>query len=69
MTKAELVDKLARKTKDFSKREIDAIVNTFFDCIKDALPPVTKLNCEGSAFSNCAPEKDAMAGTLKLELL
>lgn len=47
MTKAELVDKRADKVRDISKKEVDIIVNTFFDCIKDALASNDKVEVRG----------------------
>ena len=47
MTKAELVDKLADKVKDISKKEADIIVNAFFDSIKDALVTGDKVEVRG----------------------
>ena len=47
MTKAELVDKLADKVKDITKKEADIIVNAFFDSIKDALASNDKVEMRG----------------------
>ena len=47
MTKAELVDKLADKVRDISKKEAEIIVNAFFDSIKDALAIGDKVEVRG----------------------
>jgi integration host factor subunit beta len=47
MTKTELVEKLADKVKDITRKEVEIIVNTFFDCIKDALASNSKVEVRG----------------------
>ncbi len=50
MTKAELVDKLAGKITEITKKEADIIVNAFFDSIKDALAAGDKVEVRGFGF-------------------
>ena len=47
MTKADLVDKLADKVRDITKKEADIIVNAFFDSIKEALAIGEKVEVRG----------------------
>ena len=47
MTKAELVDKIAEKKPGLTRKEVEHIVSTAFDSIKDALSREDKVEIRG----------------------
>jgi integration host factor subunit beta len=47
MTKEKLVNKLADKVTGISRKEVEIIVDTFFDSIKDALSSNNKVEVRG----------------------
>ena len=47
MTKAELVEKVADKLDHLTKKQTEAIINTIFDSIKDALSAGDKIEIRG----------------------
>ena len=47
MTKAELVDKIAEKKVDVTRKQVEVVVNTVLDGIKDALSRDDKVEIRG----------------------
>ncbi len=47
MTKAELVDKIAEKKSGLTRKDVEAVVNTVLDSIKDALSKEDKVEIRG----------------------
>ena len=47
MTKAELVDKIAEKKPGLTRKDVEAVVNTVLDSIKDALSNEDKVEIRG----------------------
>jgi len=47
MTKAELVDKIAEKKPGLTRKQVEVVVNTVFDGIKDALSREDKVEIRG----------------------
>ena len=47
MTKAELVDKIAEKKPGLTRKQVEIVVNTVFDGIKDALSREDKVEIRG----------------------
>ena len=47
MTKAELVDKIAEKKSRLTRKDVEAVVNTVLDSIKDALSKEDKVEIRG----------------------
>ena len=47
MTKAELVDKIAEKKQGLTRKDVEAVVNTVLDSIKDALASGDKIEIRG----------------------
>ncbi len=47
MTKAELVDKIAEKKPGLTRKQIDVVVNTVLDSVKDALSREDKVEIRG----------------------
>jgi integration host factor subunit beta len=47
MTKAELVDKIAEKKQGLTRKQVEVVVNTVFDGIKDALSREDKVEIRG----------------------
>jgi integration host factor subunit beta len=47
MTKAELVDKIAEKKTSLTRKQVEVVVNTVLDGIKDALSKEDKVEIRG----------------------
>ena len=47
MTKAELVDKIAEKKPGLTRKDVEAVVNTVLDSVKDALSNEDKVEIRG----------------------
>jgi integration host factor subunit beta len=47
MTKAELVDKIAEKKSGLTRKDVEAVVNTVLESIKDALSKEDKVEIRG----------------------
>jgi len=57
MTKAELVDKIAEKKPGLTRKQVEVIVNTVLDGIKDALSRKTRSRSGGSQFPGPPPPR------------